>query len=109
MAIEMTGVGRIERIEREAALALARQPILIGEQPALFRHARRLPAQHRRHRVLGQPVDFIFRGGGRHTCGDEPRMQRGIFVTGGEAFCKQGAFVGLGHVKNSSARSRTSR
>ena len=99
MAIEEVGVGPVERIERKAAVGLERQALQVGEQPTLLRHARRLTPQHRRHRVLGQPVDFIFRRRRRYARTDEPRVKRDIIVTGGKAFGKQGAFVRLRHRK----------
>ncbi|WP_260581011.1 hypothetical protein [Sphingopyxis sp. PET50] len=97
ISIEEAGVGLVQRVEREAAFGLESEAPLVRKQPALLRHPRRLPPQHRRHRVLAEAVDLVLRRRRRHARRDEPCEQRGIIVPGGEPFGEQRAFVGLGH------------
>ena len=97
MAVEGVGIGPVQRVEHEAARRLEGEPLLVGEQPLLLCHPRRLPPQHRRHRVLRQPVDLIFRRCRRHTRPDEARAERGVILAGGKALGDQRAFVGVGH------------
>ncbi len=109
VAIEGSGLGVGQHVERETALGLERKPLLVGEQPILLRHPRRLPPEHRRHRVLGEPIDLIFRRCRRDARIDEARMERGIIVPGGETFGEQRAFVGLGHLETPRPRSTARR